>query len=201
MRHLLIALILLLSNSLSAQNFDAGLVAGFTMSQISRDSFGGFDKPGARIGAYISYPIPRKNMNFEVGMQYLQKGSKGSRETIEINGIYKYSMDMHYLELPFTVNYAFKNGLIIESGFGPGILVSYTEEINGVENIGNTPNTFALDFICGIQYQFLNNLKINVRYGNSLLPIRKEDVETSLEKNKDWYSSMVTFTLMYKISR
>ncbi len=198
MRKLLIALILLLSNSLYAQNFDAGLVAGFTMSQISGDGLGGFDKPGIRIGAYISYPIPRKNTNFEVGMQYLQKGS---REPSKKNEVSNYSMDMHYLELPFTVNYGFKNGLIIESGFGPGILVSYTEEINGVENIGNTPNTFALDFICGIQYQFLNNLKINVRYGNSLLPIRKEDVETSLEKNKDWYSSMVTFTLMYKISR
>jgi len=198
MKKLLIALILLLSKSLSAQNFDAGLVAGFTMSQISGDGLSGFDKPGARIGAYISYPIPRKKMNFEVGMQYLQKGS---REPSRKNGFSNYSMDMYYLELPFTINYAFKNGLIIESGFGPGILVSYTEEINGVENIGNTPNTFALDFICGIQYQFLNNLKINVRYGNSLLPIRKEDVETSLEKNKDWYSSMVTFTLMYKISR
>ena len=198
MRKLLIALILLFSNSLYAQNFDAGLVAGFTMSQISGDGLGGFDKLGIRIGAYISYPIPRKNINFEVGMQYLQKGS---REPSKKNEVSNYSMDMHYLELPFTVNYGFKNGLIIESGFGPGILVSYTEEINGVENIGNTPNTFALDFICGIQYQFLNNLKINVRYGNSLLPIRKEDVETSLEKNKDWYSSMVTFTLMYKISR
>jgi len=188
MRKLLIALILILSNSLSAQNFDAGLVAGFTMSQISGDGLAGFDKPGIRIGAYISYPITRKNMNFEVGMQYLQKGSRdpSNKSTISI-----YSMDMHYLELPFTINYVFSNGLIIESGLGSGILVSYTEEIHGSEEIGTTPNTFALDFLCGLQYQFLNNLKINVRYGNSLIPITK----------KGWYSSMVSFALMYQISR
>ena len=197
MKHLLIALILLITHNLSAQNFDAGLVAGFTMSQISGDGLAGFDKPGARIGAYISYPIPRKKMNFEMGMQYLQKGSRasGSKNASSI-----YSMDMHYLELPFTINYAFDNGLIIESGLGTGILVSYTEEINGLEVRVNTPNTFALDFLCGLQYQFLNNLKINVRYGNSLIPIRKEDVSNSLE-NKDWYSSMVSFALMYQISR
>jgi hypothetical protein len=197
MRKLLIALILLLTNSLSAQNFDAGFVGGFTMSQISGDGLAGFDKAGARIGAYISYPIPRKKMNFEVGMQYLQKGS---REPSGKNGFSNYSMDMHYLEIPFTLNYAFKNGLIIESGFGPGILVSYTEKINQLETYANTPNTFALDFICGIQYQFLNHLKFNLRYGNSLIAIRKEDVKNSLE-NRDWYSSMVTFALMYQISR
>jgi hypothetical protein len=197
MRKLLIALILLLTNSLSAQNFDAGFVGGFTMSQISGDGLAGFDKAGARIGAYISYPIPRKKMNFEVGMQYLQKGS---REPSGKNGFSNYSMDMHYLEIPFTLNYAFKNGLIIESGFGPGILVSYTEKINQLETYSNTPNTFALDFICGIQYQFLNHLKFNLRYGNSLIAIRKEDVTNSLE-NRDWYSSMVTFALMYQISR
>ncbi len=197
MRTLLIALILILSNSISAQNFDAGFVGGLTMSQISGDGLAGFDKPGIRIGAYISYPITRKNMNFEVGMQYLQKGS---REPSSKSSISKFSMDMHYLELPFTINYAFDNGLIIESGLGSGILVSYTEEIEGLEVRVNTPNTFAVDFLCGVQYQFLNNLKINVRYGNSLIPIRKEDVANSLE-NKDWYSSMVTFVLMYQISR
>jgi hypothetical protein len=198
MKKALLIFSLLLSFNLSAQNFEAGLVGGFTMSQISGDGLAGFDKAGARIGAYISYPIPRKNINFEVGMQYLQKGS---REPSGDKGISNYSMDMHYLELPFTLNYTFNNGLVVESGFGPGILISYNEEdAIGALN-GMTPNTFGLDFICGLQYQIFNHLKFNLRYGNSILPIRKEDVITTLEKNKDWYSSMVSFALMYQISR
>tara|TARA_B110000196_G_C21051732_1_gene617748 strand:+ start:131 stop:724 length:594 start_codon:yes stop_codon:yes gene_type:complete len=197
MKKLLIALILLLTNSLSAQNFDAGFVGGLTMSQISGDGLAGFDKAGARIGAYISYPIPRKKMNFEVGMQYVQKGSRMPSG----KSISNYSMNLHYLEIPITVNYAFKNGLIIESGLGSGILFSYSEEDAIGDLNGVSPNIFGLDFICGIQYQLFKHVKFNLRYGNSLLAIRKEDVKNSLEKNKDWYSSMVTFSLMYQISR
>ena len=110
-------------------------------------------------------------------------------------------MNLHYLEIPITVNYAFKNGLIIESGLGSGILFSYSEEDAIGDLNGVSPNIFGLDFICGIQYQLFKHVKFNLRYGNSLLAIRKEDVKNSLEKNKDWYSSMVTFSLMYQISR
>ena len=188
---------LLYNLSLFAQKFEAGFVGGFSASQISGDGLAGFDKGGARLGAYISYPLQNKRINFEVGMQYLQKGSK---EPSGERGISNYNMNLHYVEVPFTVNYSLKNGLLLETGIGAGILVNYTEENANGTLLGESPNTLALDFLCGIQYQVFEQLKINVRYGNSITPIRKESVENSLE-NKDWYSSLVTFALMYKISR
>jgi hypothetical protein len=188
---------LLYNLSLFAQKFEAGFVGGFSASQISGDGLAGFDKGGARLGAYISYPLQNKRINFEVGMQYLQKGSK---EPSGERGISNYNMNLHYVEVPFTVNYSLKNGLLLETGIGAGILVNYTEENANGTLLGESPNTLALDFLCGIQYQLFEQLKINVRYGNSIIPIRKESVENSLE-NKDWYSSLVTFALMYKISR
>ena len=188
---------LLCNLSLFAQKFEAGFVGGFSASQISGDGLAGFDKGGARLGAYISYPLQNKRINFEVGMQYLQKGSK---EPSGERGISNYNMNLHYLEMPFTVNYSLKNGLLLETGIGAGVLVNYTEENANGTLLGESPNTLALDFLCGIQYQLFEQLKINVRYGNSITPIRKESVENSLE-NKDWYSSLVTFALMYKISR
>jgi hypothetical protein len=188
---------LLCNLSLFAQKFEAGFVGGFSASQISGDGLAGFDKGGARLGAYISYPLQNKRINFEVGMQYLQKGSK---EPSGERGISNYNMNLHYVEVPFTVNYSLKNGLLLETGVGAGILVNYTEENANGTLLGESPNTLALDFLCGIQYQLFEQLKINVRYGNSITPIRKESVENSLE-NKDWYSSLVTFALMYKISR
>lgn len=188
---------LLCNLSLFAQKFESGFVGGFSASQISGDGLAGFDKGGARLGAYISYPLQNKRINFEVGMQYLQKGSK---EPSGERGISNYNMNLHYVEVPFTVNYSLKNGLLLETGIGAGILVNYTEENANGTLLGESPNTLALDFLCGIQYQLFEQLKINVRYGNSITPIRKESVENSLE-NKDWYSSLVTFALMYKISR
>ena len=188
---------LLCNLSIFAQKFEAGFVGGFSASQISGDGLAGFDKGGARLGAYISYPLKNKRINFEVGMQYLRKGSKqpsGER------GISNYNINLQYLEVPFTVNYSLKSGLLLETGIGAGILVNYTEENANGTLLGESPNTLALDFLCGIQYQLFEQLKINVRYGNSITPIRKESVENSLE-NRDWYSSLVTFALMYKISR
>tara|TARA_B110000003_G_scaffold40518_1_gene37518 strand:- start:3912 stop:4505 length:594 start_codon:yes stop_codon:yes gene_type:complete len=188
---------LLCNLSIFAQKFEAGFVGGFSASQISGDGLAGFDKGGARLGAYISYPLKNKRINFEVGMQYLQKGSK---EPSGERGISNYNMNLHYVEVPFTVNYSLKSGLLLETGIGAGVLVNYTEENANGTLLGESPNTLALDFLCGIQYQVFEQLKINVRYGNSITPIRKESVENSLE-NKDWYSSLVTFALMYKISR
>lgn len=188
---------LLCNLSIFAQKFEAGFVGGFSASQISGDGLAGFDKGGARLGAYISYPLKNKRINFEVGMQYLQKGSK---EPSGEGGISNYNMNLHYVEVPFTVNYSLKSGLLLETGIGAGVLVNYTEENANGTLLGESPNTLALDFLCGIQYQLFEQLKINVRYGNSITPIRKESVENSLE-NKDWYSSLVTFALMYKISR
>ena len=188
---------LLCNLSIFAQKFEAGFVGGFSASQISGDGLAGFDKGGARLGAYISYPLKNKRINFEVGMQYLQKGSK---QPSGEPGISNYNINLQYLEVPFTVNYSLKSGLLLETGIGAGILVNYTEENANGTLLGESPNTLALDFLCGIQYQLFEQLKINVRYGNSITPIRKESVENSLE-NKDWYSSLVTFALMYKISR
>lgn len=197
MRLLTALLCLILTTPLAAQNFDAGFIGGFTTSQISGDGLAGFDKGGARFGAYISYPL-KKKMNFQVEMQYIQKGS---REPAKRQSPSNYIMNLHYLELPFTLNYELKNGLILESGLGSGILFSYSEE-DAIGALGGVaPNTFALDYLCGFQYQFLNNLRISIRYGNSLLPIREKSNISELEKNKNWYSSLVSFALMYQISR
>lgn len=197
MKKVFLLTVLLCNLNLFAQKFEAGFLGGFSASQISGDGLAGFDKGGARLGAYISYPLKNKRINFEVGMQYLQKGSK---EPIGESGISNYNMNLHYIEVPVTVNYNLKSGLLLETGIGAGVLVNYTEENANGTLLGESPNTLALDFLCGIQYQLFEQLKINVRYGNSITPIRKESVENSLE-NRDWYSSLVTFALMYKISR
>tara|TARA_B110000967_G_C18784955_1_gene510253 strand:+ start:338 stop:934 length:597 start_codon:yes stop_codon:yes gene_type:complete len=198
MKNLLLTLAIITSLNLMAQKFEAGLVGGFTTSQITGDGLAGFDKAGARLGAYITYPLRKKKMNFEVGMQYLQKGS---RMPSEKNSISNYKMDLHYLELPFTINYALTNGLILESGLGLGVLLKYTEEDANGPLDGEIPNTLAVDFILGLQYQVFKHLKFNLRYGNSIIPIRKESEVTEHERNKDWSSSLVTFALMYQISR
>jgi len=197
MSRLITLLFIVFSSPIIAQNFDAGFIGGFTASQISGDGLAGFDKGGARFGAFISYPLKQK-MNFQVEMQYIQKGSKSPSGK---NAPSNYIMNLHYIEIPFTLNYELKDGIVIETGLGPGILFSYSEKDEIGELGGVSPSIFALDFLCGLQYQLLGNLKVGIRYGNSLLPIRGKSNISIIEKNQNWYSSSVSFALMYQISR
>ena len=181
----------------SAQNFDAGLIGGFCSSQVQGDNLSGFYKLGSRFGAYINYPINKK-MSYQLEMQYLQKGSKKPymKNSPEI-----YLFELNYIELPLLLNYEIKKGIYIESGVGTAFLVGYKEQDEIADINRDKPNTLALDFLFGIQYQFKKNLKLNIRYTNSISPIRKHASEEELGLNSGQYSSLVSFAFMYQISR
>ena len=63
------------------------------------------------------------------------------------------------------------------------------------------PNTLALDFLLGVQYDIKKNLKLNIRYANSISRIRKHASEEESGLNSGQFSSLVSFALMYQISR
>ncbi|PDH49377.1 MAG: hypothetical protein CND86_00060 [Bacteroidetes bacterium MED-G21] len=181
----------------SAQNFDAGLLGGFSTSQVTGDNLSGFNKLGSRFGAYISYPINKK-MNYQLEMQYLEKGSK---KPFTENSPETYLFELNYIELPTTLNYQVKKGISIESGIGTAFLVDYKEQDEIADINTDKPNTFAIDFLLGVQYQFKKNLKLNIRYANSISRIRKHASEEELGLNSGQFSSLVTFAFMYQISR
>jgi len=181
----------------SAQNFDAGLIGGFCTSQVSGDNLSGYNKLGSRFGAYISYPINKK-MSYQLEMQYLQKGSK---KPYTENSPETYLFELNYIELPATLNYQVKKGISIESGLGTAFLVGYKEQDEITDINTDKPNTLALDFLLGIQYQFKKNLKLNIRYANSISPIRKHASEEELGLNSGQNSSLVSFAFIYQINR
>ena len=197
MKTVFTSLCLLCLTMTSAQNFDAGLLGGFSTSQVTGDNLSGFDKLGARLGAFISYPINKK-MNYQLEMQYLQKGSK---KPYTENSPETYLFELNYIELPISLNYQVKKGIYIESGVGTAFLVGYKEQDEITDIDTDKPNTLALDFLLGIQYEFKKNLKLNIRYANSISRIRKHASEQELGLNSGQFSSLVSFAFMYQISR
>ena len=181
----------------SAQNFDAGLIGGFCTSQVSGDNLSGYNKLGSRFGAYISYPINKK-MCYQLEMQFLQKGSK---KPYTENSPETYLFELNYIELPATLNYQVKKGISIESGLGTAFLVDYKEQDEITDINTDKPNTLALDFLLGVQYDIKKNLKLNIRYANSISRIRKHASEEESGLNSGQFSSLVSFALMYQISR
>ena len=181
----------------SAQNFDAGLIGGFCTSQVSGDNLSGYNKLGSRFGAYINYPINKK-MSYQLEMQFLQKGSK---KPYTENSPETYLFELNYIELPATLNYQVKKGISIESGLGTAFLVDYKEQDEITDINTDKPNTLALDFLLGVQYDIKKNLKLNIRYANSISRIRKHASEEESGLNSGQFSSLVSFALMYQISR
>lgn len=181
----------------SAQNFDAGLIGGFCTSQVSGDNLSGYNKLGSRFGAYINYPINKK-MSYQLEMQFLQKGSK---KPYTENSPETYLFELNYIELPATLNYQVKKGISIESGLGSAFLVDYKEQDEITDINTDKPNTLALDFLLGVQYDIKKNLKLNIRYANSISRIRKHASEEESGLNSGQFSSLVSFALMYQISR
>ena len=181
----------------SAQNFDAGLIGGFCTSQVSGDNLSGYNKLGSRFGAYINYPINKK-MSYQLEMQFLQKGSK---KPYTENSPETYLFELNYIELPATLNYQVKKGISIESGLGTAFLVDYKEQDEITDINTDKPNTLALDFLLGVQYDIKKNLKLNIRYANSISRIRKHASEQESGLNSGQFSSLVSFAFMYQISR
>ena len=197
MKAILTSLCILCFAITSAQNFDAGLIGGFSTSQVSGDNLSGYNKLGSRFGAYIIYPINKK-MSYQLEMQFLQKGSK---KPYTENSPETYLFELNYIELPATLNYQVKKGISIESGLGTAFLVDYKEQDEITDINTDKPNTLALDFLLGVQYDIKKNLKLNIRYANSISRIRKHASEEESGLNSGQFSSLVSFALMYKISR
>ena len=197
MKAILTSLCILCFAITSAQNFDAGLIGGFCTSQVSGDNLSGYNKLGSRFGAYINYPINKK-MSYQLEMQFLQKGSK---KPYTENSPETYLFELNYIELPATLNYQVRKGISIESGLGTAFLVGYKEQDEITDINTDKPNTLALDFLLGVQYDIKKNLKLNIRYANSISRIRKHASEEESGLNSGQFSSLVSFALMYQISR
>ena len=197
MKAILTSLCILCFAITSAQNFDAGLIGGFCTSQVSGDNLSGYNKLGSRFGTYINYPINKK-MSYQLEMQFLQKGSK---KPYTENSPETYLFELNYIELPATLNYQVKKGISIESGLGTAFLVGYKEQDEITDINTDKPNTLALDFLLGVQYDIKKNLKLNIRYANSISRIRKHASKEELWLNSGQFSSLVSFALMYQISR
>ncbi len=197
MKKLCFPLFILFFGICTAQNFDAGIIGGFCTSQVTGDNLSGFSKLGSRFGTYISYPINKK-MNYQLEMQYLQKGSKKPHSE---NSPGTYLFELNYIELPSTLNYQVKKGTHIESGIGTGFLVGFKEQDEITDINTDEPYKFALDFLLGIQYEFKKNIKLNIRYARSISRIRKHASEQESGFNNGQFSSLVSFALMYQISR
>ena len=197
-KKLLLCLFLIFLSLFSfSQNFKGGVIAGIATSQVSGDALGGLHKAGLYLGVFTQLPIsPISNIKME--MNYIQKGSNNPK--ISENLVPDISTS--YIEVPISVNYYQNEIMCFEIGLQTAFLLNFSDN----DLYGPIPNDQSIPFnkvdlgaFIGMNYHLTDNILLNSRISNSILPIRPHASGAIYQLNRGQYNSVLSFTLHYII--
>lgn len=199
----LVVLLLCVSSIANGQNaeegFTLGLRGGIIASQVAGDGWGGFDKIGFLAGANIERKFA-ENKGFEVGLQFIQKGSVKNSDPD--NGDFQsYKLALSYIEMPILYKF-YQSPFIYDVGFAGEFLIN-TKEIDndGIElDSRDQFNDVSLAFHLGLEYEIADRSYLNIRFTNSLSPIRNAVATQTTQLNfwrrifnKGQYNTLIEF--------
>jgi hypothetical protein len=201
-RKILISIFLLLFiNIIYAQRFDAGVLAGYNATQVEGDTFKGYNKPGLVAGLFVQTDIaPAIFATMEI--KYSQKGA---RNKVKPKDPQKYIMRLGYIDIPVYMAFRTGDKGSIVGGLSTGFLVHSAE----FDEYGEFPkedqnafNTIDLQPFLGFQFDFLNNLKADLRFALSVLPIRGQPGEgTNYYWHNNQFNNVISLALYYRFDR
>ena len=192
----ILAIVLLcgiLTTNSHAQSFGGGLIAGVSTSQVAGDMLGGFNKIGLMAGAYTNLKV-NKNMSFQFEITYIEKGSRNPN--IHKNNIQEITLS--YVEVPVSVNLQQKENLGIEIGILPAFITSSKmNDYYSETTISPAFSKYDFGIFAGINYHITDNIILNTRISNSIIPIRPHVSGATDGWNKGQYNTVLSFTLHY----
>jgi hypothetical protein len=196
-QHILLIICIIFSlNKTYTQEFNGGLIAGLSTSQVSGDMLGGFNKLGFLIGGFTKRKINNKlNLQFEI--TYIKKGSRNPN----INKDNIQEISLSYIEIPFGISIKQKNNIDIETGILSGVIInSKVNDYYGLRDIENDFKKYDFGIFAGINYYLKDNIILNTRISNSVLPIRPHASNATWGLNKGQYNTVLSISIYYNIT-
>jgi len=195
-------LFLMLCQMAVAQRFNGGILAGVNATQVKGDTYTGYHKPGILGGFYVETDLaPAVFMAMEI--KYSQKGS---RSKVTPKQPERYVMRLGYIDIPVYAAFRTNERGAIVGGLSTGFLVhSQESDINGPfpKEDQNPFNTIDLQPFLGFQFEILDNLKADLRFAYSVLPIRGQPGEDAT--NYYWlnnqFNNVISLAAYYQIGR
>jgi len=193
-----------LSAFLNAQRFDGGIKAGIVASEVSGDELAGPNKLGFFAGVYTNREISEYS-KFQLELSYISKGSRGIPSE---NQPRNYKLNLGYAETSLFFIHNLKKyssqsyiqKMSAEVGLSFGVLVNYFESQDGFE-IDLSQNRpfygYEGNIWAGFYLPINDNLNFNLRYSNSITPIRKHQSGIVVWYNWGQYHSLWTFGFEY----
>lgn len=187
---------LLCCNNSIAQYFKAGLAMGISTSQVSGDTYAGFNKIGITGGAFLKRSFSELwDGSFEI--IYIQKGSK-KVENPDKGEYDSYLLKLNYIEVPILAKYHYKK-FTFECGPSVGSLIKNIEESYPNPPSNRKFNNIETSINFGISYPLLSDkLAFDWRYSNSILPIRAHASGAKYWFNRGQYNTALSFILHYQ---
>ena len=194
-------LFVLLANVVSAQRFEGGILAGFNATQVEGDTYKGFHKPGLVAGFFVQTDVaPAVFLAMEI--KYSQKGSRNKVKPKEPE---KYIMRLGYIDIPIYAAFRTNDRGSIIGGISTGFLVHSAE----FDEYGEFPkedqnafNTIDLQPFIGFQFDFLDNIKVDLRFALSVLPVRGQPGEgTNYYWHNNQFNNVISLALFYQLAR
>lgn len=192
-------LLLFSSFSLLAQQFQGGVAAGLVGSQVAGDTYSGFNKPGAYGGIWVRLALNERT-SLQTEISYFQKGSRHNPDEKRQDYTF-YLMRLGYIEMPFLYQFHLKNKIILEAGPSFSLLLHSYEELDYMEVTYGNFSLLNPSFMAGIGYAVTEKLSVNFRMDNSILSIRKDEINGSVHRLFDHgqYNDCILFFVSYKL--
>ena len=196
--------ILFLANWAFAQRFEGGLLAGFNATQVEGDFFKGYNKPGILAGFFVQTDLaPAVFAGMEI--KYSQKGSR-KRIKKDDPDPQTYIMRVGYVDVPLFVGLRTNDKGAVVAGVSAGYLI-HDGEFN---EYGKFPqedqhefNTLDLQPFLGFQFDMLDEVKLDLRFALSVLPIRGQpgDDATSYYWLNNQFNNVISLAAYYNFGR
>jgi hypothetical protein len=192
----LIIVFIAFSFSIKAQDFHGGVLGGVATTQISGDQLSGFNKAGLYLGAFVNRNFSQKS-SMQMELDFIQKGSRKNPKP-KINDYTTYLLRLNYIEIPVSYKYDVTSKATLEGGLSFGVLINSYEEANETTTLsGGEFDRTDFSWHIGGYYTLLENLRINIRYSNSILPVRDHSSGATDRLNAGQYNSVLAFVFQY----
>lgn len=181
-----------------SQFFHGGMRLGGNGSQVSGDRLSGFDKFGFHGGLYVGVNLNERT-RLQLEMMYVQKGSRQNAKPHK--GIYSsYLLRLNYIELPLMLVWRGNSYFELEGGLSYGNLMNNTDvewDENGVLP-GMAPfRKYEISVQLGFNYLLNENLRVNFRLNNSILPVREHAGGATYLLNRGQYNTVLMLGVNY----
>jgi hypothetical protein len=178
-----------------SQEFNGGLIFGISATEISGDRLEGPNKAGIYAGGFVNRNFTEKS-SAQMELNFIQKGSRMNPDSA--NNYESYLLRINYAELFLHYKWDFHPLFTLEAGPSLGVLISSYEEAN-YQLLDNPFKPIDLSINIGLFYHLNWRWAFNVRYSNSILPVRPHSQGQTYNLNKGQYNEVLSFTFHYLI--